>query len=141
MIILITIIFGLQSVISNNSTFGQSIYHIEDVPGSSGNSTTPPNSSSGGINVTFIYVAGGLVVAGLLVYKLFIEKNENNKEKKSDSSSSMLKIPDGFLAGQQSFVDKKKLNIDLPVNFYMGIKDNFADLRKKSFILGVSIKL
>lgn len=139
-IFLLIFIFGFQAIVTNNLTYGQSVYHVENKIGGSGSSNNSNSSSKSNITTT-IFIAGGIVIAGLLIYKFFIEKSPGKKDQKSDSSSAQI-IPGNKFEKDNSILNAyRKIYEEFPVNFYVGIKNNFADLRKKSFILGVSIKL
>lgn len=141
--ILIALIFGFQSVVSVNAAYAQSLYHVEDLPGAGGSTT--PSSSSGSSHAleTTVFVLCGVAVAGLLVYKFFIQKKDTTDNQTADSSSAALLNSKNNFSVEKVLLQKsnKYAIFDPPVNFYVGIKNNFADLRKKSFILGVSIKL
>ncbi len=140
---LIASIFGFQSIGPGNLTYAQSLYHVENVPGSGGSSNTDNSSGSSHTLATTMFVLCGVAVASLLVYKFFIQEKDTTGSQKADSSSADLANP-GFKLSFEKVLRRentKHSNIDLPVNFYLGIENNFADLKKKSFILGVSVKL
>ena len=141
MIFFISLAFGFTTITGSNSAKAQSLYHVNDVPGGGGSGSS---SSSGQSSGTALFIIFGVAVAALIVYKYLIADNSGDKDKgKSDSTStgSLLKdFPEIHTASGRFQKLSHKLQ-DLPMNFYVGIRNDYFDLRKKTLVFGMKIKI
>lgn len=101
-----------------------------------GNGSTSDGSSQS--DNTFIYVAGGLLIAGILAYAFLVKKDD--KEETDTTSLSITKelinrdIPEKPLSGLAEAGEK------FPVDIFFGIRNDEAVLREKTYLLGFSLK-
>ena len=132
-IISFTLIISIAVFSSEN--FAQNGLRIYEEYGNGSSSTQSDDSNDD----TFLYVAGGLIIAGILVYALVINKDKKTEDTTASKSSNLnlLEINNRQLADLQ--LQKVKENI--PVDVFMGIKNNEAVMNDKTYLLGLRIKL
>jgi hypothetical protein len=107
---------------------------FDDIGG--GNGTTEQSSSS---DNTFIYVIGGIVVASIVAYALFIKKVDDME--KSDTSTALIEkllISNSVAFRNESEIEKVKDQV--PVDIYFGVTQNDAIQNDKRYLLGVSVR-
>jgi hypothetical protein len=142
MIFFISLVFGFTTINGSNTAKAQSLFRVNDVPGGGGSGSS--SSSIGQSSGTTLFIIFGVAVAALVAYKYLIADNSGNNDKgKSDSTStgSLLRdFPEIHTASSQFQKLSHKLQ-DLPMNFYVGIRNNYFDLRKKTLVLGMKIKI
>ena len=117
-------------------SFAQNNLRIFDEIGGGGSSTQQSNDNDN----TFIYVAGGLLIAGILVYALVLKKD---KKAESDTTAS---IDSRFIYSDSnninSFEDQLlKAKERIPFDVFLGIKNNEALLNDKTYLVGLRLKL
>ncbi len=134
----IIVIFLITSLIlPQNYLHSQSNLKIfEDIGGGSGTS-----SDGSGSDNTFIYVAGGLLVAGVVAYALFFKKDSKNEET-SDSTTAvnyLTPIKNDFYSNE---LDKEISSIreSFPVDIILGIKNDDSFIPGKTYLMGLSIR-
>lgn len=132
----ISFILILSTAVLSTDTFAQSGLRIfEDIGGGS-NTTTQTDDSN---DDTALYVLGGLVVAGILVYALVLNKDKKAPEDTTASTNSNLKLSNVSEIGYKEEIQKVKDKI--PVDLFMGIRNNKAVVNDKTYLLGVRVKL
>jgi hypothetical protein len=131
----ITLIVSISFL--STETFAQNNLKIFDVPGGGSGSTSQTEDSN---DNTAIYVIGGLVIAGILVYALVFKK-----DKKSDTDTTASLNSGQLFSGVNAYnsVEDEIRNVKeaLPIDFYMGIKNNDAIMNERTYQLGVRVKL
>ena len=128
-------ILVLTVTILSSETFAQSNLRIFDVPGGSGSGTTQTDDSN---DNSTIYIVGGLVIAGILAYALFFkEKKAETDTTASLSSPSIYSNISEFDSTEEEF---QKVKEQIPVDIFMGIKNDEAVLNNKMYQLGVRVK-
>jgi len=128
-------ILVLTVTILSSETFAQSNLRIFDVPGSSGSGTTQTDDSN---DNSTIYIVGGLVIAGILAYALFFkEKKAETDTTASLSSPSIYSNISEFDSAEEEF---QKVKEKIPIDIFMGIKNDEAVLNNKMYQLGVRVK-
>ena len=128
--ILIISIFTLQS-----GTFAQSNLRVLDEIGAGGNTTQTEESND---NST-IYIVGGLLIAGILVYALVLRKDKKADTDTTASLNSNLIYSEAN--GIDSAEELQKVKDKIPVDLFLGIKNNAAVMNDKTYLLGVRVKL
>jgi hypothetical protein len=130
---LLTFTLFLLISIPINNTFSQQLYKSFEVPGGgSGNTSTSVDSKDN----TFLYVVGGAVLVGIVVYALLKNKKENPKE---DTTAVILN--DEFLAKNISFNDKvSNLRSQIPINISIGMQAEGIIKDEKRYYIGLSYK-
>ena len=132
----ITIVLIVSISILSSELYAQNSLRIFDVPGGSGGSTTQSDDSN---DDTFLYVAGGLIIAGILVYALVIKKDNKAKEDTTSSLKSNLILSESNVFNSAEEVQKIKDKI--PVDLFLGIRNNEAVMNDKTYLLGFRVKL
>jgi hypothetical protein len=132
----ITIVLIISISILSSELYAQNSLRIFDVPGGSGGSTTQSDDSN---DDTFLYVAGGLIIAGILVYALVIKKDKKTEEDTTASLKSNLILSEANDFNSPEEVQKIKDII--PVDLFLGIRNNEAVMNDKTYLLGFRVKL
>jgi len=131
LLLLISIIFFSSEIYAQNNL---RIY--EDIGGGGSGSSQTSDSNDN----TFIYVAGGLLVAGILVYALVFKKD---KKAETDTTASLnyrmmySQVNNGMAVNDDLVNAKEKI----PFDFILGMKSNNAILNDKTYLVGVRLKL
>jgi hypothetical protein len=133
---LITFLLTLGILLLPSESQAQNNLRIFEVPGG-GRGTTQTEDSDN--NTTAIYIVGGLVVAGILAYALFFKEKKNDTDTAASLNSNLIYSEindvDTFNENMQEFKDK------IPVDFFLGVRNNEAVLNDKTYSLGVRVKL
>ena len=134
-IITITLIISIS--ILSTETFAQNNLKIFDVPGGSGGSTSQTEDSN---DNTAIYVIGGLVIAGILVYALVFKKD---KKSDTDTTASLNSSQLYSEVDTHNSVEDEIRSVKdaIPVDFFLGIKNNEAIMNERFYQVGVRVKL
>lgn len=132
-----TFLLILSLASSHAQSFAQNNLRILDVPGGGSSSSTETSSNN---DNTFIYVAGGLLIAGILVYALVLKK-DNKAE--SDTTAS---INSRLIYSESSYFNTTKDELlkskeRIPFDVFLGIKNNEALLNDKIYSVGLRLKL
>jgi hypothetical protein len=134
--VLILIIFGIQTILSSPESYAQGLMKINDNIG--GSNVPAQTQDSGGDNTT-LWIVGGTVIAGVLIYELFIHKKESKKEEKQDSTTTeslLLRSHINFASDTPS--ERFREIQDIPVNLYIGFQKVDPVLSERKFIMGIS---
>lgn len=124
-------------VIFSSEVWSQNGLRVFDEIGGGGGSTT--TQSDDGNDDTALYVVGGLVVAGILVYALVINKDKKAPEDSAETKESNLRLYEvNSLAYEQEI---QKLKDKIPVDLIMGVRNNQAVLNDKTYLFGLRVKL
>lgn len=116
----------------NSNTFGQQINKISDVPGGGGSNNTNTEIESN--DNTMLYLVGGAVVIGIVVYALMKDKKE-----KSTKDTTAVILNDNFLQKQLTLKDevlKHQSQIPINISFGMHRVKSFSD--EKRYFVGMS---
>ena len=108
----------------------------EDIGGGSGTGSTDGDSDN-----TFIYIAGGLLIAGVIAYALFFKK-ENKQEEESDSTQALNILN---RTGNEFYSNNLEKEItsakeSFPVDILLGIRREDAFISDKTYLMGVSVR-
>ena len=126
----------LSVAIFSSDVFAQSGLKIfEDIGGGSSGTTQSDDSNDD----TALYVVGGLIIAGILVYALVIKKDKKTEEDTTASVNSNL-----ILSESQDFnstEEIQEIKDEIPVDLFMGIRNNEAVRNDKTYLLGLRVKL
>jgi len=135
-VFIIAIILTISISFLQPGTFAQSNLRIYEEPGGGGNGTTQTDDSNSN---TAIYVVGGLLVAGIIVYALFFKKDKKAETDTTASLHSNLIYSDA--SGFNSAEELQKVKDKIPVDLFLGIKDNEAVMNDKTYMFGLRVKL
>jgi hypothetical protein len=135
--LLVLIIFGLQIIFYSPESYPQSLMKTADFPG--GGSGSPGSSGDTGGSSSALFIIGGVIIAGLLVYEFVVNKDESKKDEKQDSTSNqtfLLDNPHAYASGT-FFKDLRGVE-QIPVNLSLGIQKVEPGLTEMKFIVGIS---
>lgn len=132
----ITLLLIISISILSSEIYAQNSLRIFDVPGGSGGSTSQSDQSN---DDTALYVVGGLVIAGILVYALVIKKDKKTDTDTTASVNSNLRLAEanGFNPAEEL----QKVKDKIPVDLFLGIRNNEAVRNDKTYLLGLRVKL
>ena len=130
-VILMMSIFTLQS-----ESLAQSNLRIFDVPGGGSGGTTQTEDNN---DNSTIYIVGGLLIAGILVYALVLKKD---KKVDTDTTASLNSNLIYSEANDLDTVEElQRVKDKIPVDLFLGIRNNEAVMNDKTYLLGVRVKL
>jgi len=134
----ILIIVLVSSIaLPQSSLFAQNNLRIyEDIGGGSGTTSSSSDSDN-----SFIYIAGGLLIAGVIAYALFFRKGNNEKED-SDSTQALNQLNPAGNEFYSSNLEKEITAVKerFPVDILLGIRREDAFISDKTYIMGVSVR-
>jgi hypothetical protein len=133
----ISFILILSITSFSSDVLAQNGLRINDQIGGSGNNSTQSDDSN---DDTFLYVMGGLVIAGILVYALAINKDKKAPEDSTKSTNNKLRVSklDNLSSPE---LELQKVTEKIPVDLFMGIKNNEAVMNDKTYLLGLRVKI
>ena len=134
----ILIIVLVSSIaLPQSSLFAQNNLRIyEDIGGGSGTTSTGSDADN-----SFVYIAGGLLIAGVIAYALFFRKGNNQKED-SDSTQALNQLNPAGNELYANNLDKEITAVkeSFPVDILLGIRREDAFISDKTYIMGVSVR-
>jgi len=138
-ILLITVVsISIGVIFPSETGFAQNYLRLDnEIPG--GTPSNDPESSSN--DNTTMYVVGGAIIAGILVYALVFKKDKA-KEEKTDSTSASVFNSENILANDFSKANYGVVSAreKLPIDVYLGIRENKAVINDKTYLMGVSVR-
>ena len=117
-------------------SFAQSNLRTFEDPGGGGSSTTQTEESN---DNTAIYVLGGLVIGGILLYALVLKPDKKAETDTTASLNSNLIYSEANHFNSAEELQKVKDKI--PVDIFLGIRNNEALMNDKTYLLGLRVKL
>jgi hypothetical protein len=129
-----SVLLAVVMFFPQSDCIAQNQFRIFEEPGGGSQPTQSDNSTDN----TFIYVAGGLLIAGIIAYALLTKKD---KTEGSDSTNVSLANDHLNNFPEDYNTDLEAAKENLPVDVFFGIRNDEAVLRGKTYLLGVSIKL
>ncbi len=127
-----TLILGLLiTIIICNISYSQQLNKIyEDIGGGSGSTNTAVESND---DYT-LYIVGGLLVTGIVVYALL----RDNKEKSTKDTTAVILDKD-FLEKNLSFDEKvKNIQSQIPINISFGMQRDIALKNERRYFVGLN---
>ena len=108
----------------------------EDIGGGSGTGSAGSDSDN-----SFVYIAGGLLVAGVIAYALFFRNG--NKEKEESDSTQALNILNR--TGNEFYSSNLEKEItaakeSFPVDILLSVRKEDAFISDKTYMMGVSVR-
>lgn len=125
----------ISIVTLQSEILAQSNLKIFDVPGGGSGTTQTEDSND---NST-IYIVGGLLIAGILVYALVLKKDKKVDTDTTASLNSNLIYSD--VNDLDTAEELQKVKDKIPVDLFLGIRNNEAVMNDKTYLLGVRVKL
>ena len=125
----------LAILLPTSTGFSQNHLRIEDRIG--GNGSTSTSESSGN---TALFVVGGLVVAGFIVYALFFK--DKKEETESDTTTAINGLNTINVGSQFNSFEKdfEKTRDYIPVDVILGVRDEEAFISDRTYLIGVSVR-
>ncbi len=87
--VLVLLSFFLNVILLSPNSFAQSIEQSKDRIGSGGSTVQQEDSKS---DNTFLYIAAGAIVVGLIVWKVFLDKKESKTKENTQTDSTKVSI-------------------------------------------------
>lgn len=126
--ILLLIIFILSSNLN-----AQQLFKIQSGIGGSGSTTTTVSESK---DNTMLYIVGGAVIAGIVIYSVLKDKKEKPKD---DSTKAVLNTD--FLDKQLTLNDEYlKFRSEIPINISLGFQNDVIIKTQKRYFVGLAYK-
>ena len=139
-VLLLTLfIFSFEIVFFSPNAFPQSINRIEDKIGGSGTNTASEDSNN---DNTFLYIAAGAIVVGLIVWKVFLDKKEPKTKEEIKTDSTKASLGKSFyknLLDQE--LQLEKIQNQIPFELFLGLQNNEKNIPGKNLSLGFRFKL
>lgn len=130
-------IFTIQLLLFSPHLHSQSINQVETGIGGSGSTAVQSDSKS---DNTFLYIAAGALVAGLIIWKVFLDKKETKGENKADSIKVSLDEPlFKNLIGEK--YDLYELQNQIPFEMSFGLSNDKKGILGNKLSLGFKLKL
>jgi hypothetical protein len=133
------LIFALEIILFSPSAYPQSINRIDENIGGSGTNTTSGDSQN---DNTLLYIVAGVIVVGLIVWKVFLDKKEpktKNDVKTDSTKASLDTIFYNNLSERES--ELHRIQNQIPFEIFLGLKNNGQDIPWKNLTLGSKFKL
>jgi hypothetical protein len=133
-----TLLLAFSITLLTSEIYAQNNLRIfEDYGGGGGSSSIQSSNSN---DNTFIYVAGGLLVAGILVYALVLHKD---KKAESDTTAA---INSRLIYSELNNINSAKDELlkakeRIPFDLFLGVKNNNTVLNDKTYLVGLRLKL
>jgi hypothetical protein len=133
---IITFILMISIVTIQSESLAQSNLRIFEEPGGGGSGTTQTEESN---DNSTIYIVGGLLIAGILVYALVLKKD---KKVDTDTTAS---LNSNLIYSEANVLDTaeelQRVKDKIPVDLFIGIRNNEAVMNDKTYLLGLRVKL
>lgn len=136
-IVIISLSFGI--ILPTSTGFSQSYLRIYDDIGGGGNTTTPQSDNS---DNTALYIVGAALVVGVVAYVIISKNKKKAKEEESDTTSSLIRFDDSVVAAQFNDFEHEveKVKDQIPVNVFLGVRNEKAFVSDKTYLMGVSVR-
>ena len=108
---------------------------FEDIGGGSGTTSGTSDTDN-----SFVYIAGGLLIAGVLAYALFFKKG--NKQEESDSTQAFNILNRTGTEFYSSDFEKEITSAkeSFPVDILLGVKRENAFVQVRTYLMGISVR-
>ena len=137
-VITILLSFSFQVILLSPVAYAQSIEQAnEDIGG--GSSSTSDGSGS---DNTFLYVAAGVIIIGLIIWKVISDKKKPKIDDNTKTDSTKTSLKDNFyneLSNQES--EFQKIHNQMPVELFFGWKSVQQNTPGENLSLGLKFKL
>lgn len=109
---------------------------FEDIGGGSGTGSASSDSDN-----TFIYVAGGLLIAGVIAYALFFRKGKKQEEESDSTQAHNILNRTGNEFYSSDFEKEiTSLKESFPVDILLGVRREDSFISEKTYMMGVSVR-
>ncbi|MCJ7554640.1 MAG: hypothetical protein MUO34_12230 [Ignavibacteriaceae bacterium] len=127
------IALSIAITIPVENIYAQNVNRIFDVPGGGDGTNTSSESSN---DNSVLYVVGGLVIVGVIVYAVL--KNKKEKEKSEQDS---IKVSSGLESLKDHFTNYQKqvdTSPSIPINLFLGAQRDLINKDEKRYFVGLS---
>jgi hypothetical protein len=137
--IITLLFFSIDMVLFSPNAYTQSINRIEDKIGGSGSTTTEEDSSN---DNTFLYVAVGIIVVGLIIWKVVLDKKEPKPKEDTKTDSTKASLDNYFYENiSDQELELEKIRNQIPVELYFGLRNNERVAHEKNLSFGLRFRL
>lgn len=137
-VITVLLSFSLQATFLSQIAYAQSIEQVNEDIGGGGSST----SEGSGSDNTFLYVAAGVIIIGLIVWKVISDKKKPKTDDNTKTDSTKTSLKNYFykdLSNQESEI--QKIRNQMPVELFLGWKTVQQNVPCENLSLGLKFKL
>lgn len=128
---LFTVIVFLFLSIAVNNTYSQTLFKINEDIGGGGNTNTNVSESN---DNTMLYIVGGAVVAGIVVYALLKDKKEKPKD-----DTTAVGLDKDFIERQLTLTEQiQNSQSQIPINLSLGIQNDLFKKDEKRYFIGLA---
>lgn len=114
---------------------------IEGINENIGGGSKPVQSESKNNN-TFLYIAAGVVVVGLLVWKVILDRKEAKQKNNEKTDSAKVSIDGSILNHSSNYKNElREVQNKMPFDIFLGLHENDINGLGKHLKLGLKIKL
>jgi hypothetical protein len=138
-VIITLLFFSIEVILFSPNAYTQSINRVEDKIGGSGSTTTEEDSSN---DNTFLYVAVGIIVVGLIIWKVVLNKKEPKPKDDAKADSTKTSLNNHFYENlSDPELELEKIRNQIPVELYFGLKNNERVAHEKNLSFGLRFRL
>jgi hypothetical protein len=137
-IITVLLSFSFQVTLLSPIVYAQSIEQVNEDIGGSGSST----SDGSGSDNTFLYIAAGVIIVSLIVWKVISDKKKPKTDDSTKPDSTKTSLKNYFfkdLSNQES--ELQKIRNQMPVELFLGWKTIQQNVPGENLSLGLKFKL
>jgi len=133
----VTVLILLSVLLLSGKSYSQSVYGINDEIGG-GSSGTPQAEKP---DDSMLYIVGGTVIVGLIVYAIVSRSKENKTEVDSSSTDNMSIIEKNSMLNANNINIQEGSDTKLPVDLYLGMQKVNPVSNERRYLLGVRLAL
>lgn len=123
---------------STSLVFSQSIERINE---NIGGGSKPVQSDSKNSN-TFLYIAAGVVVVGLVVWKVLSDRKDSKQKNEGKTDSTKVSLNENFFAQPENYLnDANRIQHLIPADIFLGFGENERETKLNKLTIGLRIKL
>ncbi|MBS4035524.1 MAG: hypothetical protein KGZ85_13720 [Ignavibacterium sp.] len=117
----------------SNDTKAQHLFKVsEDIGGGS------PSAQVSQSDDSMMYIVGGAIIIGIIVYAVLRDKKEKTVD---EDSTSAYKDSDDFIRSFSLNQQNKNSDNKLPIDFYMGLQRINSLSEERNYLIGLRLKL
>lgn len=119
--------------------FAQSIEGINENIGGGQRTNSQTDSKNGN---TFLYVAAGAIVVGLIVWKVFLDKKDTQAKDEIKTDSTKADLNKTFYNNLSNHdLQLEKIQNQIPFEIFLGLQNDEQAIPRKNLTLGFRFKL
>lgn len=133
----VTVLIVLSVFILSSNLYSQSVYGINDEIGGGSSGTAQVEKPDD----SMLYIVGGTVIVGLIVYAIVSRSKEKNTEVDSSSTENTSIIETTSKLNVNNISIQKRADTELPVDLYFGMQKMNPVSNERRYLLGFRLAL